>query len=88
MAQDDDDKLIELAYWVLLKRPPDPEGMAIYLEKLHGDTSKTKFLHDIFTSPECRNLAVELPGLREIFARENMPVPEATTPPLDRKSVV
>ena len=82
LAQDDDDKLIELAYWVLLKRPPDPEGMAIYLEKLHGDTSKTKFLHDIFTSPECRNLAVELPGLREMFARENLPVPEVTKPPL------
>ncbi len=77
LVHDDFGKLIEAAYWVLLKRAPDPEGVAIYLEKLQGKTSKTKFLHDIFTSPECRKLRVELPGLREMFARENLPVPEA-----------
>jgi len=82
LAQDDYEKLIELAYWVLLKRAPDPEGIAIYLEKLRGDTSKTKFLHDIFTSPECKNLGTELPGLIEMFERENLPVLEAAAPPL------
>ena len=71
---EDDGKLIEIAYWVLLKRGPDADGIANYLQRLAGGTSKVQFLHELFHSPECRELGIELPGLYEAFAREGLDV--------------
>jgi hypothetical protein len=73
---DDYSQLIEVAYWVLLKRAPDPEGITNYLERLNSGARKAQFLHELFTSTECRNIGVEVPGLREIFAREGLDVVE------------
>lgn len=83
LALDDHNELIEIAYWVLLKRTPDLEGIASYLERLKGGTSKTQFLYELFTSAECREIGVELPGLLEAFEREGLDVVEdkPATPP-------
>ena len=70
----DDGKLIEVAYWVLLKRGPDSNGVANYLERLSSGTSKAQFLWELFHSPECRELGVELSGLYEVFAQEGLEV--------------
>ena len=71
---DDYSKLIEVAYWVLLKRSPDSDGIANYLARLAGGTSKARFLCELFDSVECRELGVELPGLHEALAREGLDV--------------
>ena len=74
LVLDDHSKLIEIAYWVLLKRAPDREGISNYLERLKDGMNKTQFLHSLFTSAECREIGVELPGLRDAFAREGLDV--------------
>ena len=71
---DDYNKLIEIAYWVLLKRSPDSDGIANYRERLADGTSKAQFLHELFNSVERRELSVELPGLYEAFVREGLEV--------------
>ena len=74
LVLEDHTKLIEIAYWVLLKRAPDPEGIENYMGKLKSGAGKTPFLHELFTSVECREIGVELPGLRDAFAREGLDV--------------
>ena len=74
LVLDDHGKLIEIAYWVLLKRAPDRDGILNYLGRLKDGMSKTQFLHSLFTSAECREIGVELPGLRDAFAREGLDV--------------
>ena len=83
LVLDDHNKLIEIAYWVLLKRAPDMEGISNYLDRLNGGASKMQFLHELFTSAECREIGVELPGLRDAFAREGLDVVDEkpSTPP-------
>lgn len=73
-------EFIEIAYWVLLKRAPDAEGVAIYHDRIQGGVGKVQILFEIFTSEECREIGVELPGLRDTFAREGMPVVEEVRP--------
>ena len=73
----DTDKFIEIAYWVLLKRAPDAEGIANCRNRLRDGASKTQILHELFSSPECREIGVELPGLRDTFAREGLNVVDA-----------
>ncbi len=73
----DTDKFIELAYWVLLKRPPDAEGIANCRGRLQGGAGKAQVLYELFTSPECREMGVELPGLRDAFTREGLHVVES-----------
>ncbi len=70
----DADKFIEIAYWVLLKRPPDAAGIANCQARLQDGASKAQILHELFTSPESREIGVELPGLRDAFAREGLHV--------------
>ena len=83
LVLDDHNKLIEIAYWVLLKRAPDSGGIANCLDRLSGGASKLQLIYEIFTSPECRKIGVELPGLRDAFAREGLEVTDEklSTPP-------
>ena len=73
----DMDKFIELAYWLLLKRPPDAKGIANCHGRLQGGASKAQVLYELFTSPECREMGIELPGLRDAFTREGLHVVES-----------
>ena len=66
---DGDKNFIGLAYWILLRRAPDPAGMASYHAKLQAGTSRVQFLYEIFTSPEGRLAGVKIEGLRERFAQ-------------------
>ena len=74
LVLEDTDKFIEIAYWVLLKRAPDEEGIANCRGRLQGGASKVQVLYELFTSDECREIGVELPGLRDAFAREGLHV--------------
>ncbi len=82
------DEFIDAAYWILLKRAPDAEGIANCHERIRGGVSKLQILNEIFNSPECREIGVELPGLRDAFIREGLeitpldvPVPAANSMP-------
>ena len=68
----DIDKFIDIAYRVLLKREPDEQGIANCQRRLSEGTSKTQILFELFTSPECRQISVEVPGLRDAFARNGL----------------
>ncbi|MEQ1517344.1 MAG: DUF4214 domain-containing protein [Usitatibacteraceae bacterium] len=70
-------KFIDLAYWKLLNRAPDAKGAASYRSRLETGTSKTQILSELFTSTESREKRIELPGLRDAFAREGLQVVEA-----------
>lgn len=74
LVLEDTDKFIEIAYWLLLKRAPDAEGIANCRGRLRDGANKAQILHELFTSPECRDIGVELPGLRDAFAREGLHV--------------
>ena len=74
LVLEDTDKFIEIAYWVLLKRAPDEEGIANCRGRLQGGASKVQILYELFTSDECREIGFELPGLRDAFAREGLHV--------------
>ena len=68
------DEFIEAAYWVLLKRAPDAEGIVNCYERIRGGVSKLQILNEIFNSPECREIGAELPGLRDAFKCEGLDV--------------
>ena len=74
LVLDDTDKFIELAYWVLLRRAPDSEGVTNCHGRLREGAGKIQILYELFASPECRELEVELPGLRDAFAQEGLHV--------------
>ena len=77
LVLEDTNKFIEIAYWLLFMRAPDAEGIANCLGRLRDGASKAQILHELFTSPECREIGVELPGLRDAFAREGLNVVDA-----------
>ncbi len=76
----DAEEFIALAYQVLLKRPADKEGAANRVARMKDGVAKTQILHELFTSPECRRLGTELPGLREAFRREGLDLPAGADP--------
>ena len=73
LAQYQGRKFIEATYLTLLRRLPDVNGLNFYLRRLQEGTTKLQVLHEIFSSEECKVAGVELPGLREAFAREEDP---------------
>lgn len=75
------DEFIEATYWVLLKRAPDTEGVENYHARMQDGVSKEQILFEIFTSTECRDLGVELPGLRDTLERAGIHVAEPVVVP-------
>ena len=68
------DEFVDVAYWALLKRAPDAEGIANCHDRSRAGLSKLQILNEIFNSPECREIGVELPGLRDAFIREGLEI--------------
>ena len=75
------DEFIEATYWLLLKRAPDTDGIENYRARMQDGVSKEQILFEIFTSDECRDLRIELPGLRETLERAGIQVPEDVAVP-------
>ncbi len=69
---EDPDTFLKTAYRVLLKRPADLAGVASYKERMRDGTSRTRILHELFSSDERARLGSQLPGLREAFRREGL----------------
>ena len=80
---DDPDSFLRMAYRVLLKRPADLAGVTSYKERMREGTTRTRILHELFSSDERARLGTGLPGLREAFGREGLSLADgaaATTP--------
>jgi hypothetical protein len=69
---EDPDLFLKMAYRVLLKRPADLAGVASYKERMREGTSRTRILHELFSSDERARLGTQLPGLPEAFRREGL----------------
>ena len=82
LAVADNDKFIEIAYWVLLKRAPDKEGIGNCHERLVDGVTRTRVLYEMFISGERRQTGVELAGLREKFSAENFSLGDLPLPSL------
>ena len=54
---------VRAAYLTLLKREPDPQGLARYLEVLRAGHSNMHVLKALYQAPEARDKSAELPGL-------------------------
>ncbi|ASL48459.1 hypothetical protein bAD24_III13740 [Burkholderia sp. AD24] len=61
----DDVQFVESAYFTLLKRAPDTDGMSYYLTRLRNGTPKIQVLAQLSNSDEARATGVDLPGLKE-----------------------
>lgn len=57
-----DEAFIERAYWDVLRRAPDPDGMSNYLDKLRSGMSRQQLLRELQTSDEFRIRAASFPG--------------------------
>jgi GT2 family glycosyltransferase len=57
---------IHSAYYTVVQRAPDAEGLSFYHARLQGGVSKLQVLVEIVDSPEGAENAVKMPGLREI----------------------
>jgi glycosyltransferase involved in cell wall biosynthesis len=60
-----DEDFIHGAYYTVLQRAPDAEGLSFYCSRLQGGVSKIQILGEIVDSPEGAANAVDIPGLRE-----------------------
>lgn len=77
---DDPDRFLKMAYRVLLKRPGDLEGVASYKERMRDGTTRTRILHELYSSDERARLGTELSGLREAFRREGLRLADGGAP--------
>ncbi|MEJ7933112.1 DUF4214 domain-containing protein [Sphingobium sp. AN558] len=64
-----DRPFVELAYRVMLKRPPDPEGMRYYLKRLRAGHSRTAVLDQLWKSPESDPLWDQVRDLEATLTR-------------------
>jgi len=64
-----DQAFIECAYYTLLGRGPDLEGLDLYLGRLRSGASKLQILADLLLSLEGREHSAELPGLDAVIKR-------------------
>ncbi|MGC8719200.1 MAG: methyltransferase domain-containing protein [Thermodesulforhabdaceae bacterium] len=63
-----DEEFIEVAYQVILGRPPDGNGFSFYLEGLRsGYLTRDQVLGALRFSPEGRSRGVKIPGLMVLF---------------------
>jgi FkbM family methyltransferase len=63
------EEFIDCAYSTLLKRAPDQQGGALYLQQLFAGVAKIELLDDIACSDEGRRVGVGIPGLRASAVR-------------------
>jgi hypothetical protein len=52
----EDDAFIRRAYWVLLGRGPDPDGLANYLARVRAGSSRLQVLSELAGSSECKSM--------------------------------
>lgn len=62
-----DSRFIRCAYMTLLQRDADEDGLNHHLSKLHNGYDKVQIIVDLATSPEGRDLNVQLEGLRALL---------------------
>lgn len=64
---------VECAYFLILKRVPEPQGGAAYLNQLCSGVPKLQILASLRNSEEGNKLAESLPGLDQAIARHLRP---------------
>jgi hypothetical protein len=55
----DDEEFVSAAYRTILRRAPDPVGLANYLEQVRSGVSKSQIVEELARSPEASRLAVD-----------------------------
>ena len=58
-----DRQFVDRAYWTILRRAPDPSGLAQKLFDIRTGVSKVEILRGMRESPEGRDIAADVPGL-------------------------
>lgn len=69
LLQYDDAQFVECAYWTLLKRPPDPDGLKIHVAQLRDGIPKLQILLGLQYSEEGKRSGTKLKGLFAAFIR-------------------
>lgn len=65
-----DESFVACAYRTILGREPDPSGFKNYLTHVRNGASKARIVAELACSAEGRQRAIDLPGLRELIARD------------------
>ena len=66
-----DREFVDCAYWTLLGRAADPDGLAHYRGHLRRGTPKAQLLWQLAGSGEGKAHGASLPGLKAVFRRYN-----------------
>ena len=67
-----DTQFIDAAYWAILRRAPDPVGLAYYLTRLRSGARKLQILGELKSSEEARTSGIEIPGLRAALRMQRL----------------
>lgn len=75
----DVDQFVDGAYWLLLKRAPDVDGILNCRSRLKSGVSRVKVLHELYESDEAKACGAELPGLADTFLRAGLDIRKKPT---------
>lgn len=67
-----DTQFVEAAYWAILRRAPDTDGLTYYLTRLRSGARKLQILGELSSSEEARKAGIEIPGLRAALRMERL----------------
>lgn len=70
LLSNNDENFIYNAYFSILGRAPDPEGMSYYLTRIRGGTSKLEIITQLSKSSEYKSLTVKLLDLGNKLSRQ------------------
>jgi predicted SAM-dependent methyltransferase len=65
-------KFVEAAYWAILKRAPESDGLKYYLTRLRRGARKLQILGELRSSKEARTAGAEIPGLRAALRMQRL----------------
>ena len=67
-----DKQFVEAAYWAILRRAPEPEGLTYYLTRLRSGARKLQILGELSSSEEAYKAGIEIPGLRPALRMQRL----------------
>ena len=67
-----DTQFIDASYWAILRRAPDPDGLAYYLTRLRSGAQKLQILGELKSSEEARTAGIEIPGLHAALRMQQL----------------
>lgn len=65
-------EFVRCAYWTILQREADPDGIKHYVRRMRGGRPKLDILGDLYWSGEARKMRVKIPWLRNAVIRHKL----------------